>query len=1119
MGGLHAVEDRPTPKEVYNWRLYTEALVIATGSLLFGYDSAFVGTTIARASFKKDFGITKATAAGISSNITSAFQAGAFFGALFCYFLTERVGRKWALQVNVVVFLVGAILMTVATHQLSFIYTGRVLTGLGCGAITATVPSYIAELSVPSIRGILTGLFEIAYQVGSLIGFWVNYGINKNMNVKSSLSWRIPMAIQLIPAAILLAGGFFLHESPLWLMRKGREAEAKEALVQLRHLPVEHEYLQEDVQDMQSRLDEEAAIAARYGSGSLAFIRGCLNELSRPGMRNRVLLVFCAFALQNLSGASAINYYSPTLFGSLGVADIPLYTGIYGLVKAIASIIYYIFFVDMLGRRKPVLVSSIACSLCLWFVGAYVKVGHPAKAIAAGVPLSKSTAAGGRAAIGMIMIYSIFWSFGLNGIPWIVSAEIFPGSLRVLTGTYAALCQWLVQFVMTKALPYIFSSFGYGTWFFFAAWMLIATLWTFFFMPETKGLTIDQMDALFGYQGHARADDMEIGRSNKQGMDTVDKVGATTTEYAERTNTTLALAVAQRRQTNASDTSRAQNGSSDRDGIKNAGAAASQAAIKESAWPLPDAHGSVATSTSPATAQNPPAVDNFFDYAGFMFDNPEWWQQFQPSDALQSNDQIDQTLSDLFSSPSTHSPSFTVASNIAPAEIVALSHMDHGRSQVARAQDHIQTTPTDDQFLLDYFVHSTVPPILAPVETQQQWSSMRRHFLVMAKESSMVRSALLSFSNLLLRRRRQHIHTPNGGQRHHQDSTRELSKYNESTQTKEPKREYLLATCFFLSYVDILEGRTEAAHGSLKIAYNIFDKGEKTSFGALEIRILSWIRLLDGRAVSAGGEGLFLSDDEASEMLVQPSPAGLDSLPGDVDPSNNADQGAEIEDALFQALYQPGAVFFQKVQSFMGRISKIDPWHRSRGTVADETEVMIIAAKITRDLDKLFDSRPRLMDYAAKGQLTPQYLSAHLSHTITRAFRTYASNFYASKVHLHRVAYKTLPLAMETVLALAKIKELAKMMVDTPSESGVEGGEPLPVNMLWPLLMLGSEEEDPHERVWIRNQICRMQEVATNAEMTAQVLDELQKMQDSTRTRVDIRSIMHKIFDACFAIV
>jgi MFS family permease len=173
--------------------------------------------------------------------------------------VTERVGRKWALQANVVVFVIGAVLMTVATDQLSFICklfilhsksyadkvvptdAGRVLTGLGCGAITATVPSYIAELSVPSIRGILTGLFEIAYQVGSVIGFWLNYGINKHMDAHSSTSWRVPMAVQLIPAGILLLGGMFLHESPLWLMRKGREADAKQALVQIRHLPVDHE--------------------------------------------------------------------------------------------------------------------------------------------------------------------------------------------------------------------------------------------------------------------------------------------------------------------------------------------------------------------------------------------------------------------------------------------------------------------------------------------------------------------------------------------------------------------------------------------------------------------------------------------------------------------------------------------------------------------------------------------------------------------------------------------------------------------------------------------------------------------------------------------------------------
>ncbi|RYP64669.1 hypothetical protein DL769_006577 [Monosporascus sp. CRB-8-3] len=499
MGGFRAIEDRLTPKEVYNWRLYSECMIIATGSLLFGYDSAFIGTTISRTYFKTAFGITPENANDVSSNITSAFQAGALVGALLCFFVTEKIGRKWALESNVFLFLVGAVLMTATSGNLSMLYAGRALTGVGCGAITATVPSYIAELSVPSIRGILTGLFEITYQVGSLVGFWINYGITQNIAVDSPASFRIPMAVQFVPAVPLFVGTIFLHESPLWLMRKGKAARARRALEGLRHLPVDHPYVQEDIRAIESRLAEEASISAAYGSGVWAFYRGAMKQFSQKGMRNRLVLVFCAFALQNVSGAAAINYYSPTLFGSLGVTDVALYTGIYGLVKAVASIIYYVFFVDMLGRRRPTIVSSVACSLCLWFVGAYVKVGHPADIIEAGGTLSDSTAKGGKAAVAMVMIYSTFWSFGLNGIPWIVSAEIFPGVLRNFSGTFAAFIQWAVQFALTKALPYIFTAFGYGTWFFFASWMLVASMWAFFFLPETKGLTLAQMDVIFGY--------------------------------------------------------------------------------------------------------------------------------------------------------------------------------------------------------------------------------------------------------------------------------------------------------------------------------------------------------------------------------------------------------------------------------------------------------------------------------------------------------------------------------------------------------------------------------------------------------------------------------------------
>lgn len=93
--------------------------------------------------------------------------------------------------------------------------------------------------------------------------------------------------------------------------------------------------MQEEVQMMRDRLAEEAAVSKQYGTGPWAFFRGAMSELSQKGMRNRVWLIFCAFALQNMGGAGAINYYSPTLFGSLGITDVTLYTGIYGLVKGL----------------------------------------------------------------------------------------------------------------------------------------------------------------------------------------------------------------------------------------------------------------------------------------------------------------------------------------------------------------------------------------------------------------------------------------------------------------------------------------------------------------------------------------------------------------------------------------------------------------------------------------------------------------------------------------------------------------------------------------------------------------------------------------------------------------
>ncbi len=422
----------------------------------------------------------------------------------------------------------------------------------------------------------------------------------------------------------------------------------------------------------------------------------------------------------------------------------------------------------------------------------------------------------------------------------------------------------------------------------------------------------------------------------------------------------------------------------------------------------------------------------------------------------------------------------------------------------------IPDIPAEDRVLLGYFVESVVPPIIAEVETQSKWISMRQALLSMSRSSSMLRNALLTFSALLLSRKGE---SGANTREYYTRTVTELARHDDAGQNAEPRgpeamnRAAVLATLFFLSYTDLLEGRNDLTHASLKRAYDIYQSADKTHFRNVEIRLLSWIRLIDARAVSAGGQGLFLTASD--EKLLANSPGSLDGAePGTADEHPEAD----IEEVLFDILYQPGIVFFQKVQSFMGRISHQDPWHRRRNTVEDETEVMNIAAEISKDLMRLYEARPPLMDYAVAGLLKAPHLSPNLAFTITRAFRTFLSNYHASKIHLHRVAYKSLPLTKDTIQSIDTIRNLAKMLVEGPEDM-------LPVNMLWPLLMWGSEEKDLEERAWIKSQILRMEKVATNARITSQVLEEVQRRQDTMNARQDIREVMEHIFNSCFAIV
>ncbi|KAJ4342802.1 hypothetical protein N0V95_006859 [Ascochyta clinopodiicola] len=173
---------------------------------------------------------------------------------------------------------------------------------------------------------------------------------------------------------------------------------------------------------------------------------------------------------------------------------------------------------------------------------------------------------------------------------------------------------------------------------------------------------------------------------------------------------------------------------------------------------------------------------------------------------------------------------------------------------------------------------------------------------------------------------------------------------------------------------------------------------------------------------------------------------------------------------------------------------------------------MSLAAQISKDLHALYGQRPALMDHAVAGNLTEKHLAQNLAVALTRSFRTYLANYYASFIHLHRVAYVQYPKTKDVTVAIDNIKRLSHLMAQTD--------ESLPVNLLWPLMIWAAEEENVDERRWILESIRGLESIASNAKATGDLLEEVIRRQDDEKRRVDIRSVSQEYFASHhFAIV
>lgn len=491
MGLLTLVEDRPTPKSVYNWRVYVCAATAAFAAMMIGYDSAFIGTTLALPSFTNTFGfkkLSKSELALVQANIVSVYQAGAFFGAIFAYAVAHYIGRQRGLVIFSLIFNLGAGMMLGANAErgLGLIYAGRVLAGLGVGGASMLTPIYISEIAPPAIRGRLVGLYELGWQIGGLVGFWINYGIEETLP-NSTTSWQIPFAVQLIPGGLLSIGAFFIKESPRWLFFRGHREKALKNLCWIRQLEPTDVYMVEEVLQIESTIEHQRTTVG------LGFTQPFKSAAKDRKVLWRLFLGSMLFLWQNGSGINAINYYSPTVFKSLSITGTSasfLTTGIFGVVKTCLTIIWLLVLIDHLGRRKLLMIGAAGGSLCMWYIGAYLTV-KPASADPG--PLTPA----GKSAIFFFYLWTAFYTPSWNGTPWVLNSEFFQPNIRPLGQSLASVSNWFWNFLISRFTPQMFLTMGSGVYFFFASLMLGSIVFVYFLIPETKAIPLEAMDKLF----------------------------------------------------------------------------------------------------------------------------------------------------------------------------------------------------------------------------------------------------------------------------------------------------------------------------------------------------------------------------------------------------------------------------------------------------------------------------------------------------------------------------------------------------------------------------------------------------------------------------------------------
>lgn len=433
--------------------LYEICGIAALAGLLFGYDTGVISGAILF--IRKEFDLST----GLTEAVVSAVLLGALFGSAVGGKLSDSWGRKKVLVISGVVFIGGSLISAMAASAVGLIFS-RTLLGFAIGVSSCAAPLYLAEVSPPQARGKLVSLNQLAITVGIFASYVVCYFLAKDGQ------WRWMLAGGIFPAVIFLAGLLFLPESPRWLFMKNSQSDrARQTLTAIRQ---NSEQVEQEISEIQE---------------SLKATKEEWRLLFADWMRPVLLIVIGMSFFQQTTGINTIIYYAPTVLQMAGFQEAQgaiLATLGLGLVNVLATIVS-LPLIDRWGRRPLLLLGLSGMFLGLLFTGASFYFN--------------GTGWAGPMAVISMVLYIVSFAISMGPICWLLISELIPMRVRGLGSSLATSVNWIFNMIVALTFLTLIQNLGpSGAFLAYAAMSVLALVFVYFLVPETKGRTLEQIE-------------------------------------------------------------------------------------------------------------------------------------------------------------------------------------------------------------------------------------------------------------------------------------------------------------------------------------------------------------------------------------------------------------------------------------------------------------------------------------------------------------------------------------------------------------------------------------------------------------------------------------------------